>query len=72
MEYDLHSVGFPLLSAGVFGYPLDGAWRQALTACKDFFRENPEYEMDIVFAVLDDGIKAVGERMADEMGVFEA
>ena len=71
MEHDLHSVGFPLLSAGVFGYPLDGAWRQALTACRDFFRENPEYEMDIVFAVLDDGIKAVGERMADEMGVFE-
>ena len=59
----LHSIGFPLISAGVFGYPLDGAWRKAIQACQDFLLEHSNYEMEIVFAVLDDRIKAVGEQM---------
>lgn len=60
-ENELHSVGFPLISAGIFGYPVDKAWRQAVQACKDFITANRDYEIQIVFAVLDDAIKAIGE-----------
>ena len=60
-ENNLHSIGFPLISAGIFCYPVDKAWDRAITACRDFIDANPDYEMQIVFAVLDDGIKAIGE-----------
>lgn len=66
-ENDIHSIGFPLISAGIFGYPVDKAWRKAIQACKDFMEANPDYEMEIVFAVLDDDIKAVGEQTLEEM-----
>ncbi|MBP5353995.1 MAG: macro domain-containing protein [Lachnospiraceae bacterium] len=66
-ENGLHSIGFPLISAGIYGYPLDGAWRKAIQACQDFLAAEPDYEMDIVFAVLDDHIKAVGEKTMAEL-----
>ena len=65
-EYGCASIGFPLISAGIFGYPLEGAWKQAVSACRDYLEENPDKQMDIVFAVLDDNIKQAGERMLAE------
>lgn len=35
-ENGLYSIGFPLISAGIFGYPLYGAWRKAIQTCNDF------------------------------------
>ena len=68
-ENGLHSIGFPLISAGIFGYPLDGAWRKAILACHDFMRDNPDYDIKIIFAVLDDNILAVGENTLKEIAV---
>ena len=66
-ENGCHSIGFPLLSAGIFGYPLDGAWRKALQACRDFFQKNPNVSINVVFAVLDDRIMAEGQRQLAEI-----
>ena len=60
-ENGCHSIAFPLISAGIFGYPKSKAWRKALQACNDFIRDNPEYDIDIVFAVLDRQIQLMGE-----------
>ena len=60
-ENNIHEVAFPLISAGIFGYPLDKAWREALQACTDFVNQNKEYEIRIIFAVLDESIKKMGE-----------
>ena len=65
-ENGLHSIAFPLISAGIFGYPLEGAWREAIRACRDFIREYADHEIRIVFAVLDDRILAAGEKMLGE------
>ena len=46
---------------------MDKAWRKAVQACRDFVQENPEYDLDIVFAVLDDKVKAVGEKTIEEI-----
>ena len=54
------SIGFPLISAGIFGYPMDQAWRKALEACADFIQQGNE--MDIVFAVLSDSILEAGKK----------
>ena len=66
-ENGLHSVGFPLISAGIFGYPKDKAWRIALQACKDFLDKNSDYNLKIIFAVLDDDILALGEKALQEI-----
>ena len=66
-EYQCSSIGFPLISAGVFGYPLEDAWDTAIHTCKRFLQENPEYEIDIVFAVLDQNIFREGNRILHEI-----
>lgn len=63
MENGCHSIGFPLISAGIFGYPKDQAWERAIAACRDFIAAHPDYEMDIVFAVLDDRILQIGQKV---------
>ena len=66
-ENDCHSIGFPLISAGIFGYPKDKAWRKALESCSDWIEENPDYDMDIIFAVLDDRILELGQKTMEEL-----
>lgn len=62
-ENDCHSIGFPLISSGIFGYPKAKAWEAALSACRDWINENPDYDMDIVFAVLDKDILEMGKNI---------
>ncbi len=52
------SIGFPLISAGVFGYPVDLAWTIAIQACADFLQKKGE--LDIVFAVRGNKIYEAG------------
>ena len=59
-EYGCHSIAFPLISAGIFGYPKDQAWRKALQACNDFIHDNPDYDMDILFTIPDPQILQMG------------
>ena len=66
-ENNCHSIGFPLISAGIFGYPKDGAWRKAIRACSNFINKNPDYDIDIIFAVLDDNILSMGEKIMGEI-----
>ena len=54
------SIAFPLISAGIYGYPLEDAWRKAIQACRDFLQKNPEAELSIIFAVLDDKVQKTG------------
>ena len=67
VENGCHSIGFPLISAGIFGYPKDKAWRKAFQACSDFFKEHPDADLKVIFAVLDDEIMALGQQALDEL-----
>ena len=60
------SIGFPLISAGIFGYPLEKAWEVAIKACRDFLAAHPDYDIDIVFAVLDERIIKIGQGKLDK------
>lgn len=66
VENGCHSIGFPLIYAGIFGYPKDKAWRKAIQACNDFFKKNPDADLKIIFAVLDDSILELGQQTLDE------
>lgn len=67
VENGCTSIGFPLISSGIFGYPVDQAWRKAIQACNDFFQKNPDADLQVIFAVLDDGILALGQQTLDEI-----
>ena len=66
-ENGCRSIGFPLLSAGIFGYPAEKAWRKALQACRDFLDGHPETEMQIIFAVIDAHMQDLGQKTLDEL-----
>ena len=65
-ENDCHSIGFPLISAGIFGYPLEQAWNVAIRACRDYMDSNPDHDIEIIFAVLDDRIMQIGSEILNQ------
>lgn len=67
MDNGCRSIGFPLISAGIFGYPLKGAWDIAISACLDFIKIYPSYNIEITFAVLDDHILTVGNNTLERL-----
>lgn len=46
-EYDIHSIAFPVISTGAYGYPLDQAVPVIVEAIGDWQRDNPDYDMNI-------------------------
>ena len=48
-EHQIHSVAFPAISTGVFGYPKEQASHIAVTAVAQWLREHPSYPMRVVF-----------------------
>ena len=55
-ENDLHSIG-------IYGYPQEQAWERAITACRDFISDNPDYEIEIILCVLEDSILEMGQKI---------
>ena len=51
----LHSIAFPAISTGVYGYPKDEAAKVALRAIADWFNENENYGMTVVMSCFDKG-----------------
>lgn len=43
------------------------AWKIAISACNDFINNNIDYDIDIVFAVLDDEIMKIGEGILNKV-----
>ncbi len=66
-QNNCRSIGFPLISAGIFGYPVDKAWRKALQACLDFLKANPDTDLDIQFAVIDGKVLEIGQKTLLEL-----
>ncbi|MBR6085379.1 MAG: macro domain-containing protein [Spirochaetales bacterium] len=64
LENGCSSIGFPLISSGIYGYPKEKAWRVAIGACRDFLRTN---DIDVIFAVLDDRSLAAGLKTLEEI-----
>ena len=58
------SVAFPLISAGIYGYPKEDALRIAVKAMRDFLSVN---EMDITIALFDDGIMSLAREIFPEL-----
>ncbi len=56
------SVGFPLISAGIYGYPVLRAWEDAFDACGEFLSGLKGCGLKVVFAVLTDENVSTGRK----------
>lgn len=61
------SIAFPLISSGIYGYPKQGAWRVAISACLESLDRLGERAPDVFFCVLSDESLELGERILAEL-----
>lgn len=48
-QYGIHSIAFPSISTGVYGYPLEEATEVVLATVTAWLKENQDYEIKIFF-----------------------
>lgn len=48
-QYDLHSIAFPCISTGVYGYPIEEAMPVVIKAVSKWFEENQDHNMKVIF-----------------------
>ena len=51
--YDIHSIAFPAISAGAYGYPLDAATQIAVDTVADWLQSHADYDMKVIFCCFD-------------------
>ena len=49
-EHDIHSIAFPAISTGVYGYPADEATAIALRTISGWLSENKDYGMAVILS----------------------
>ena len=69
-EKGLRSVAFPLISAGIYGYPKDEAFRVALDTIRAFLMEKDEREMEVYVVLLDRKAVSLGRKLFGEIGNY--
>lgn len=52
-ENDIHSIAFPAISTGVYGYPKEEAVPIAVRTVKDWLEANSDYEMSVIMCCFD-------------------
>ena len=51
---DVHSIAFPAISTGVYGYPLDEAVPVAVNTIVKWLEDNKDYELTVILSCFDD------------------
>lgn len=67
-ERDCHSIAFPLISSGIYGYPAAEAWEVAIRAIQDYQNANPDYKLDATIAVISDDALKFGNSILAKTG----
>ncbi len=48
-ENDIHSIAFPAISTGVYGYPFKDATEIAVKTTKKWLADNSDYDIEVIF-----------------------
>ena len=52
-EHDVHSIAFPAISTGVYGYPLEDAKEIAVKTVAQWLEDHADYAMQVIFCCFD-------------------
>ena len=52
-EHDVHSIAFPAISTGVYGYPLEDATEIAVKTVTQWLEDHADYAMQVIFCCFD-------------------
>jgi len=67
MEHDVHSIAFPAISTGAYGYPHEEAAAVAIATVGEWLDNHPEYPITIVFCCFDqETLDAYQQYLSDE------
>ena len=69
-DNDLHTIAFPGISTGTFGYPLDEASRIAFDTVVDWLEKNPLVPLRVLFISFDDEAKEKYDSLTDNYKDF--
>jgi len=69
LESNCKSITFPLISAGIFGYPVDKAFRKALQACNDWNNKHNNQDIEVIFAIPEDDKYNIGINEANKLNI---
>ena len=64
-QYDLHTIAFPAISTGVYGYPPQEAATVALQAVSAWLSANPDYGMAVVMSCYDQKMRQCYQNVID-------
>ena len=67
MEHGIRTIGFPAISTGIYGYPIEEAAKVALTTIHDFMRVYPDAYDRIVCVLYEKEHMEVYEQVAEEI-----
>ncbi|MBQ4246383.1 MAG: macro domain-containing protein [Succinivibrio sp.] len=68
-EHRLGSIAFSLISSGIYRYPKREAFIIALKSCAEFINERKDYEIDIIFALIDESLLELGKSLLKELNI---
>lgn len=66
-EHHIHSIAFPAISTGAYGYPLEDATQVALSTVDEWLRVNPQYGMAVLFACYDERMLEIYRHTWDQI-----
>ncbi|MBR0172568.1 MAG: O-acetyl-ADP-ribose deacetylase [Lachnospiraceae bacterium] len=54
-ENNLHSIAFPAISTGVYGYPKEAAAKIAIGTVRQWLKDHADYDMKVIMSCFDQG-----------------
>ncbi len=63
--HGIHSIAFPAISTGVYGYPVEEATKVATDAVRDWLSSNLQYEILVLFACFSERVTNLYQKVWD-------
>ncbi len=61
--HEIHSIAFPAISTGIYGYPAEPAAHTATATVLRWLEDNRDYDMQVIFCCFDRGTCAIYQRI---------
>ena len=68
-QYDIHTIAFPAISTGIYGYPKQEAAEIALKTVSKWLHDNHNYGLAVVMSCYDEEMKKIYQNAVDKLSM---